>query len=227
MTEIIILGMHRSGTSCLAGCLQEAHLFLGKVNKGSPDNVRGSCENFAIMRFHEALLAENGGSWDCPPERVTWSAQKEARRAALIASYPKNGAWGFKDPRTLLTMEGWLKALPSARCVGTFRHPFAVVRSLQRRNDFPLEKGLNLWLRYNRELLRYNEAMRFPLVNFDLPAEIYRAKLAMVARDLGLAVGNCKFSFFDAALRREERQSEDDLPDEIKSIYAHLLERQV
>jgi len=30
---ILILGMHRSGTSCLAGCLEEAGLYLGDVTK--------------------------------------------------------------------------------------------------------------------------------------------------------------------------------------------------
>jgi len=42
---ILILGMHRSGTSCLAGCLEEAGLYLGDVNLKAGFNKKGNREN--------------------------------------------------------------------------------------------------------------------------------------------------------------------------------------
>ena len=42
---IVILGMHRSGTSCLAGCLEELGLHLGTVITSAPHNKKGNREN--------------------------------------------------------------------------------------------------------------------------------------------------------------------------------------
>jgi len=44
---VAILGMHRSGTSCLAGSLQELGLYLGEVYDQNPHNPRGNRENAA------------------------------------------------------------------------------------------------------------------------------------------------------------------------------------
>jgi len=43
--------------------------------------------------------------------------------------------WGFKDPRTLLTLDGWLEALPEVSLAATFRHPLSVAGSLQERKQ--------------------------------------------------------------------------------------------
>ncbi len=59
--------------------------------------------------------------------------------------------------------------------VGIFRHPLAVASSLQRRNGFSIERGLELWHRYNVELLAALERDPFPLVDFDAgPADTHR-----------------------------------------------------
>ena len=42
---VAIVGMHRSGTSCLAGCLEDLGLTLGKVNRAAPHNLKGNNEN--------------------------------------------------------------------------------------------------------------------------------------------------------------------------------------
>jgi len=44
---MLILGMHRSGTSCLAGCLQAAGLISGEVNIQAMYNAKGNRENLA------------------------------------------------------------------------------------------------------------------------------------------------------------------------------------
>ena len=65
--SILILGMHRSGTSCLAGSLQEAGLYLGEVNTTAPHNAKGNRESRTIVALHDGLLQANGGAWDAPP----------------------------------------------------------------------------------------------------------------------------------------------------------------
>ena len=84
---IVILGMHRSGTSCLAGTLQEAGLYLGEVHTENPFNRKGNRENPSIMALHEDILAHSEGSWHQPPAGCHWLQQHIARRDTIIASY--------------------------------------------------------------------------------------------------------------------------------------------
>lgn len=201
---VLILGMHRSGTSCLAGSLEEAGLYLGEVNTAAPHNAKGNRESRAIMDLQDDLLRANGGDWDAPPREVTWPAEYRVRRDAIIATYPTDRLWGFKDPRTLLTLSGWLEALPSARFVGTFRHPLAVAASLNARNGIPVDKSLALWSSYNRLLLDYQRQFAFPMICFDWPPERYQQRLKAIIPTLSLSAPVKGFSFFESALRRNE-----------------------
>ena len=101
---MIVLGMHRSGTSMLAGTLEEAGLTLGDVVNQAPDNAKGHRENLAIMSMQEDLLQRNAGSWDNPPETVSWGRLHRAVRDLFISSFRSSKVWGFKDPRTLITL---------------------------------------------------------------------------------------------------------------------------
>lgn len=206
---ILILGMHRSGTSCLAGSLEEAGLYLGEVNTAAPHNAKGNRESRAIMDLQDDLLRANGGDWDAPPPEVVWSAEHRARRDAIIATYPRDRIWGFKDPRTLLTLPGWLEVLPAVRFVGTFRHPLAVAASLYARNGVAIEKSLALWETYNRRLLDDQRQWEFPMVCFDWPPERYQHHLQVIAPTLNLTVPPMGFSFFESALRRNAAPREE------------------
>lgn len=201
---LLILGMHRSGTSCLAGSLQEAGLYLGEVNTAAPHNAKGNRENRTIMTLQDDLLHANGGDWDAPPDKVVWQSEHRARRDAIIATYPTDSIWGFKDPRTLLTLSGWLEVLPSARFVGTFRHPLAVAASLHARNGIAIEKSLALWSTYNHLLLSYHRRFEFPLVCFDWPPKRYYQCLLAITPKLNLTAPAMGFSFFETALRGNE-----------------------
>jgi hypothetical protein len=214
--------MHRSGTSCLAGSLEEAGVYLGEVQRMNPYNLKGNCEHLKIMDLHDDLFAENGGSWDNPPLNVIWSEKHKTQRDAIISEYAAVPLWGFKDPRALFALDGWQEALPGMSLVGTFRHPLAVSRSLERRNMFTLEKGFQVWSAYNRRLLECHDRQPFPIISFDLPEETYRQKLVSLLPRLGLPVPPDKFEFFEADLRHGE-QEELPLPAEIQSLYDRLL----
>lgn len=221
---VIILGMHRSGTSCIAGSLEESGLYLGEVNQAAPHNAKGNRENIEIMNLHDAVLTANGCRWDAPPEAATWNADHKARRDAIIATYPANKVWGFKDPRTLLTLDGWLEVLPTARCVGTFRHPMAVAQSLQRRNGFAIEQGFALWQKYNQILLDRQKRIGYELVCFNWPESKYRARLAAIALGLNLEPPPKSFSFFDERLRNTDISVEISLPGPVIDLYERLKE---
>lgn len=225
---LLILGMHRSGTSCLAGSLQEAGLYLGEVNIAAPHNAKGNRESRAIMDLQDDLLRANGGDWDAPPHEVIWSVEHRARRDAIIATYPSDRLWGFKDPRTLLTLPGWLEALPSARFVGTFRHPLAVAASLHARNGIAVEKSLTLWETYNRLLLDYQRQFGFPIVSFDWPPERYHQRLLSITTVLNLTVPSTGFAFFESALRKNAAPKETTAFSQfLAPLYALLGRKQV
>ena len=152
---VIVLGMHRSGTSLLTGSLEAAGLHLGEVNDAAPFNRRGNKENESIRDLNDTLLERSGAAWNRPPRaQVRWGRADEARGRSLVRPYLAAGRpWGFKDPRTVWTVEGWLRLLPHARLVGVFRHPSLVVQSLTARSgDLALDAddALGLWCAYKR-----------------------------------------------------------------------------
>src|SRR5215472_16677028 len=131
---ICVLGMHRSGTSCLTGLLEDAGVYLGGVSKKNPHNLKGNQENLKVMHLHNEVLAGNDGSWDRPPAGAArWSDAQRALLREIVKEYAGHGRWAFKDPRTLFTLPAWQELLPDLAYIGTFRHPGAVAQSLHRR----------------------------------------------------------------------------------------------
>lgn len=221
---VIILGMHRSGTSMLTGSLQQAGLTLGDVVTEAPHNVKGNRENRAIMLMQEDLLKCNGGSWDRPPGVVEWESLHLAVRDLFISRFRDEKLWGFKDPRTLLTLDGWLEALPEAEFVGIFRHPSLVARSLNRRNHLPIERGLGLWQVYNERLLQLHRQRAFPLMEFDDDASAVREHLRRVIRQLNLPLAHQASTFFEEGLRSKMTETMA-LPAETSRLYEELRQR--
>jgi hypothetical protein len=212
--------MHRSGTSCLVGLLEQAGVFLGDVSRKNPSNVKGNRENYRIIALHEELLKVNGGSWDSPPAAVSWPCDLKARRDEIIASYGDAPLWGFKDPRTLLTLEGWMEALPGLELVGIFRHPLAVAESLHRRNGFPIEKGIRIWSTYNDRLLRYRETYGFPVVCFDV--EELTELVGRLAMSLRLPPAAGRLDFFEPQLRHAAPADDALLPGDVHRLHLRL-----
>lgn len=219
---LAIVGMHRSGTSCLAGSLQEAGLHLGTVITEAPHNAKGNRENKLIMDLQEDVLVHSGGRWDSPPAQVRWTDAHRVRRDAIIASYG-GGQWGFKDPRTLMTLDFWLEALGEVDFVGTFRHPSLVAQSLLARNGGELPRWLDLWLAYNERMLALHERYRFPVVRFDVEPDRYRRSLLAVVEALGLPPPGGHLRFFEPELRHHDEPSGDDLPPRVRAMYERLL----
>ena len=218
---VCIVGMHRSGTSCLAGTLQEAGLHLGEVITEAPHNAKGNRENRRIMDLQEELLVHSGGSWDEPPAKLAWSDEHRQRRDDIIRSYGDAPVWGFKDPRTLVTLDFWREALPRISFVGTFRHPLLVAESLGRRNGGSVDRWLALWRAYNDRLVALHASEPFPIVRFDTEADAYRKSLNEVLAELGLPEPPT-LSFFEPILRHHEEPSATELPKEIAELYDKL-----
>ena len=219
--------MHRSGTSSLAGCLQQMGLYLGKVFEENPFNLRGNRENERIMRLNDALLHHNGGSWSTPRPVMKWNEEHCEERDAIIREFEEAPVpmWGFKDPRMLFTFPFWEIALPNARLAGTFRHPANVARSLTHRNNMHIDDGINLWGLYNGRLIDILRNRVCPIVSFDVPADQYLMAVDLIAEHIGLRLSadhDPAASFFDKTLRQDKPEITVDLPAHIQNTYREL-----
>ena len=221
---ICVLGMHRSGTSCLAGSLEQQGLFLGEVNTAAPWNKRGNRESFTIMDLQGDILASSGGSWERPPAVVEWRAEHFERARAILAEHAGHAVWGFKDPRTLLTFEGWRELVPDIEPVAIFRHPLRVAQSLQSRNELPLEAGMALWRTYNERLILLHDREPFPVVSFDDEPGSLAAKLREAGEALGLGPPPAGDPFFADELRTAPAEG-DSVPADVEALYEELRRR--
>ncbi len=160
---VLVVGMHRSGTSALTGALGH----LGLTVPAGDDLVVGRYDNpvhyesQALTDLDDAVLGALGGSWSAPPEldpgwerapvvaRLASGAARAARQA-----FPVDGPVVWKDPRLCLLLPWWRSLLPApVATVLVWRDPVAVARSLRVRQGFTLSLGLALWERYNRAAL--------------------------------------------------------------------------
>lgn len=223
---IFILGMHRSGTSCLAGCLEDAGLYLGEVNRAAAFNKKGNNENREVMALNDAVLARHGGAWDRPPSgEIVWNSDELAGMDQLIARYPDDQVWGLKDPRVLLALAGWQSRV-QPRFVGTFRHPGEVVGSLLNRAkawDAVMDEqdAYGLWLAYNQAMLTVYEARAFPVVRYDVAADMYLDTVRQAARALDLPDPDA-ISFVDATLRHQSVDT--PVPETCQLVWERLNE---
>ena len=216
---VAVIGMHRSGTSCLAGCLQDLGLNLGEVNTAAPHNRKGNRENPRLWPVHDAVLARVGAAWDAPPaEPVVWSRDEIAALRAVLADYdavPR--PWGFKDPRATVLLDGWFEVLPDLRLVGSFRHPLAVAGSLAARNGYETDRSLAIWARYNAAMLRWRERMAFAVIDYDDPA--YEARVRTAAGELGLD-SDAPMPFREAELTHQTASG--PVPASVEALWARL-----
>lgn len=227
-TPILVLGMHRSGTSCLTGSLQQRGLHLGQVYESRPHNRKGNRENQQVMDLNNAVLEASAGRWDRPPDTLRWDGGHARLRDDIVAGLQagSGGApWGFKDPRTLLTLPFWLEGLPDgARYVATFRHPVRVARSLRARDPaMSMDAGLALWSAYNRRLLELHAGSPFPLVSFDADAAAYRAAVDALAVHLDLpGPAVAEDLFFEETLRTQDADRDDAVKPEQLALHDAL-----
>jgi Sulfotransferase family len=159
---VCVTGMHRSGTSMVARILNVCGLYLGAESdllNPSPANPEGFWENRRFVEINEELLAAYGGAWDLPPIFPPgWEAgsdilQLRAQAERLVRQFVEYERWGWKDPRTSLTLSFWKNLVPDLKVVACIRNPFEVARSLQRRDHNSDIFAFSLWQTYNERLL--------------------------------------------------------------------------
>lgn len=160
-TAVIVLGMHRSGTSALAGMLDILGVQFGKsLLPPAVDNPRGFWEHEAIVDLNDRILAALGSSWDdVRPMPDSWWTDERVTpiRAEIVRilrqDFGSVRLWGLKDPRICKLLPLWYDILDQLGCQACFvlihRHPLEVAQSLKRRDGFDARKSGLLWLEHN------------------------------------------------------------------------------
>ena len=161
---ILVVGMHRSGTSGLTGILRKfgADIPLSPTTRINADNPKGHWEHTELNRINDDVLRQFGMTWAAAGAIHTQKISNTNRTQIIqflqrTISESSNNILAFKDPRFCLTLSVWLEAIESlghTPCiVFSYRSPDAVASSIQKRNGLGYERGLYLWLEYNLRAL--------------------------------------------------------------------------
>jgi len=193
---VLVLGMHRSGTSALTRLVHLLGVPAGpptELMEAAPSNTSGHWEVTRLSDLDDALLADVGARWSGPPPRPVEldavAAGRPAEAKALWREVFGEGPAVWKDPRACLTLPVWRQVLPAPVAVVVLRDPVEVARSLAARNGFSLDYGLALWERYLRSLLTSAAG---------LPAHVLRyADLLAAPRPQGEALASFLSSWVD------------------------------
>lgn len=163
---LIILGMHRSGTSVITQWLHKCGLPVGNDLLGpGTGNIEGHFEDLDFVRLHEELLLSqklpNNGFTENAVKNIGVRQMFRVTSLINIKSH-QQPQWGWKDPRTCLFLNIYREILPEARYLVIFRDYQPVVSSLISREYARLQKKLLLKNPVNRMLSKkfkrkYNE----------------------------------------------------------------------
>ena len=160
--QVVVLGMHRSGTSALTGLLPLLGLWAGEEEDFPPaddHNQAGYWEHRGVWSVDEAILHTLGASWsevvDLDLSRLGAGLRARFRKRAreIVKDLDRHGSWVVKDPRLCLLFPFWREILERPLCVLIYREPLPVARSLAARDGFPIPFGIALWEKYTLEAL--------------------------------------------------------------------------
>ena len=153
---LIILGMHRSGTSLVARCLDDIGLYTGS---SKDDNF----ESVFFLDLNNWMMRSCHASWDNPRSFKFMSSVVEKELLRVIELQMRSFfrrrrylgtrkalkykdlrdldfPWGWKDPRNTFTIDLWQKIFPECRMLHVYRHPVDVAASLSLREEKEKEK---------------------------------------------------------------------------------------
>ncbi len=166
---LIILGMHRSGTSLLSRFIDEIGYFTGM------DKQRDN-ESLFFLNINSWILNQYNASWDNVHnykfsneymDKHILEAVKERLKSRAINKYIGSSnifkqnnidnsdqvKWGWKDPRNSVTLDVWQKIFKKPKIIHIYRNPIDVYLSLKYREEkhkesFKIGRKANLKKRF-------------------------------------------------------------------------------
>lgn len=196
---LVVLGMHRSGTSALTRGLQTLGVTLGDnlMPAFEGNNNKGFWEDLEVVRINDSLLQLCSMDW-CSLgtlSEMDWSAaaagplgqQAAAYLQQQLGRYPR---FGLKDPRMPRLLPFWKLVLEQIRTRPAFiianRNPLSVANSLSRRDSLPDTRSYLLWLEHSLLALRESEGYQRVVVSYDRLLEEPLPQLERIRQACGL-----------------------------------------
>jgi len=182
---IIVVGMHRSGTSILSKALNCLGVNMGdKLIPADKYNQKGYWEDAEIVLFNNRLLSHFGYQWDTLGLKLDSAKLKDCLKrfqdeAIKIVNRRTSAGklWGFKDPRISRLLPFWNTIFKELNITPLYiissRTPAKIAESLKKRDQFSNEKSMLLWLEhmsacvndsvsYGRLVVDNNQLLQFP-----------------------------------------------------------------
>jgi hypothetical protein len=158
-SPVIIIGMHRSGTTMITRLLEKIGLFVGSRKDKN-------YEALFFQRINQWFISQSGGRWDYPEPLHDVMVSDEIRK--LISSYVRrylltsprtisflgwrkylryrsplalDVPWGWKSPLSTYTLPLWLDLFPNAKVLHIYRHGVDVAQSLRARGKREMHRG--------------------------------------------------------------------------------------
>ena len=197
-SAILVLGMHRSGTSATTRVLNLLGAELGSnLLEAQADNTKGFWEHARAVQIHEELLAALGRTWHDVREMpegwlehpATYAAVDEIERL-IRKDFQGRALWAVKDPRMCRLLPIWIKALertgvrPTALIV--VRKPEEVAGSLHAREGWAEAHSDLMWTQYSLEAIRHTCDMPRFITSYDELLADWRGAVDRIGKDLGI-----------------------------------------
>ncbi len=174
---VVVLGMHRSGTSAVTGVIDALGLPACRTEDRFPPrkwNARGNFESRSLTLFDEQLLNFLGGTWWAPPvppkgwaDRLALEGWRITAEYLFAVAHPTR-AWVWKDPRACVLMPFWDRVLRSNPLrIVVLRNPLESAASLNARDGMQLDHALALAERSLRVSLRDSAGRAVMITSYD------------------------------------------------------------
>ena len=228
-TVIIVLGMHRSGTSAITRSLKALGIDLGNnlMDEAERNNPKGFWEDVDINNLNIDLLNALGYDWHTitPISKIELTSPTaesfKLRAVTLLREKLKNTTmFGLKDPRICRLLPFWKTVFEhlaiNVRYIIASRNPMSIVRSLNKRDGFDFTKGYYLWLDHIiHSIDKTSDTLRI-VVDYDLLIESPEEQLKRIADFLGINFDleskdllEYKKDFLESSLRNTQFTQED------------------
>jgi len=198
---IIVLGMHRAGTSTVTRGLEVLGVSLG--NRLLPPmeyvNPKGFFEDVEVLTLNDEMLSAIGSDWYrvSPIDASQLESLKQQgfiqRAADLIQKKCLDlPVFGLKDPRISKLLPFWNQVFDflgyETGFVLALRNPLSVAKSLKKRDGLQKSHSFYLWLAYMLESLRSSQGHPRLVVDYDQLITSPQAQINRVADTFGLKV---------------------------------------
>lgn len=222
---ILVLSMHRSGSSALAGVLSKLGINIGgSLIPPAADNPKGFFENRNIVLIHDKLLNSLGSSWNglnpLPKDWINSGAAKEAQENIIKEikneKFLESELWAVKDPRICRLLPLWQNIFKELALVPKYiicyRNPDEVAMSLLNRNRIDRIHSYNLWCNYMADMIRNLDNSLVSLVKFDDLLNNTNQVVKNIGKDLEISWPKCYDeseidNFIDSGLRHNNSDS--------------------